>query len=431
MTRPLGPGRRPRPVYRDLIEYYRRAGEAELSARTQARRRWVEQIGMTFGVEGEKRRFSVDLVPRLISPHEWQTLSEGLIQRARAIEAVPGRRLRRATDPGRRRAAAASMSTAAPGWRDEATRLPAGTVRAPIMGFDLVRNEFGGWRVLEDNVRNPSGAAYAIAIRDLMDDVLPDLPRPKGLLDPANALPRLRECLLAHAGPDGTAALLSERPGAAAWFEHRLLAERAGLALTVADDLMIAEGEVRHRDTGARIDALYLRLDGELVDLTNSAGHPIGAEIFELAVAGEVFLANAPGNGVADDKAMYCNVPELIGYYLDEHPTLESVPTYRTSDEAEARIVLDRVGELVTKPVDGHGGIGVLIGPRLVRGRGGRATVGDRRGPGRLGRPGGGRAVLAPDAVRDAGCSLGTSTCERSSTCRAPGRGLHPGRPGA
>ena len=96
---------------------------------------------------------------------------------------------------------------------------------------------------------------------------------------------------------------------------------------------------------------------------TGKGRFPEPAEIFELAVAGEVFLANAPGNGVADDKAMYCNVPELIGYYHDEHPTLEAVPTYRTSDEAEARIVLDRVGELVTKPVDGHGGIGVLIGP--------------------------------------------------------------------
>ena len=81
----------------------------------------------------------------------------------------------------------------APGWRPEATRLPPGTIRAPIMGFDLVRNEFGGWRVLEDNVRNPSGAAYAIAIRDLMDEVLPDLPRPEGLLDPADALPRMRD----------------------------------------------------------------------------------------------------------------------------------------------------------------------------------------------------------------------------------------------
>ena len=99
----------------------------------------------------------------------------------------------------------------------------------------------------------------------------------------------------------------------------------------------------------------------ELIDLVDANGS-IGAEVFDIAVAGRVTLANA-GNGVADDKAMYCNVPELIGYYLDERPSLEAVPTYRTSDEAEARTVLDRVGELVTKPVDGHGGIGVLIGP--------------------------------------------------------------------
>ena len=118
----------------------------------------------------------------------------------------------------------------------------------------------------------------------------------------------------------------------------------------------MADGEVRHRETGVRIDALYLRLDVELVDLVDSTGRRIGDEIFDVAAAGRVVLANAPGNGVADDKAMYCYVPELIAYYLDERPRLESVPTYRTSDEAEARVVLDRIGELVTKPVDGHGG---------------------------------------------------------------------------
>src|SRR5215210_69486 len=168
------------------------------------------------------------------------------------------------------------------------------------MGFDLVRNEFGGWRVLEDNVRNPSGAAYSIAIRDLIDQLLPDLPRPDGLLDPATSLDDLRACLLAHAGPDATASLLSSGPGSSAWFEHRLLAERGGLRLVVADDLEVRDGEVRHQPSGDRLDALYLRLDVELVDLTTTEGHPIGAEIFDVARAGEVLLANAPGNGVAD-----------------------------------------------------------------------------------------------------------------------------------
>jgi carboxylate-amine ligase len=104
-------------------------------------------------------------------------------------------------------------------------------------------------------------------------------------------------------------------------------------------------------------------MDGELIDLTDDQGRPVGREILEVAEHGEVFLANAPGNGVADDKAVYCHVPELIDFYLGERPLLESVPTYRTEDEAERLTVLERVGELVTKPVDGAGGAGVLIGP--------------------------------------------------------------------
>ena len=155
-----------------------------------------------------------------------------------------------------------------------------------------------------------------------------------------------------------------------------------------------------HVPGGERIDALYLRLDDELVDPVDGSGRPIGAQVFDVAAAGGVALANAPGNGVADDKAMYSYVPELIGYYLEERPLLESVPTYRTGDQAEHRAVLDRVGELVTKPVDGHGGAGVLIGPDASAVGGIRPACGDRHRTRRLGRPGGGRAVLPPDPRR-------------------------------
>jgi len=357
----VGPGLQPRAAYRDLVDYYRQLPPEEVDGRQERRDAWLDRTGVRFGVAGEQRRFEVDLVPRLINPHEWRALSDGLCQRARAVESF----LQDAY--GKQRLLAdglldKTLLESSPGWRPEALRLPSGTVRAPIVGFDLVRNEFGGWRVLEDNLRNPSGAAYSIAIRELMDEVMPDLPRPPGLVDPSSALAQMRDCLLAGAG-DGTVALLSSGPGSSAWFEHRLLAERGQMLLCGADDLEVTGGRVRHRGSGAAIDALYLRLDGELVDLPDSAGRPIGAEIFEIAAAGAVRLANAPGNGLADDKAMYCYVPELIAYYLGEHPSLESVPTYRTSDEAEYGIVLDRVGELVTKPVDGHGGLGVLIGP--------------------------------------------------------------------
>lgn len=357
----VGPGLRPRVAYRHLIDFYRGLGPVEIVERQAARDAWLDKTGVTFGVGGEQRRFEVDLVPRVINPHEWQALSDGLCQRARAVESF----LQDAY--GKQRLLSdglldRELLESSPGWRAEALRLPSGTVRAPVVGFDLVRNEFGGWRVLEDNLRNPSGAAYSLTVRELMDTVLPDLPRPAGLVDPHGALEQMRSCLLGGA-EDGTVALLSSGPDSSAWFEHRLLAERGRMLLCGADDLEVVDGRVRHRSTGVAVDALYLRLDVELVDLPDSAGRPIGAEIFEVAVAGEVRLANAPGNGVADDKAMYCHVPELIAYYLDEHPVLESVPTYRTSDESEYRIVLDRVGELVTKPVDGHGGLGVLIGP--------------------------------------------------------------------
>ena len=361
----VGSNRRPRPVYEDLVELFRDLDADRIGERARARDAWVAEHDVVFGVNGTKQLFTVDLMPRIVSPHEWDELSRGLVQRARAIESflrdVYGEQ--RILRDG---LLSPDLVVEAPGWREEARRLPADVVRAPVMGFDLVRNEFGGWRVLEDNVRNPSGAGYALAIRDLLDDVMPDLPRPAGLLDPTTAMPLLRSAVLGGR-TEGRAALLSSGPDSSAWFEHRMLADRAGLVLVGADDLEVVDGEVRLRASqngdGHRVDALYLRLDVELVDLVDSAGHPVGADVFGVAEAGGVLLANAPGNGVADDKAMYCYLPELIGYYLDEHPTLESVPTYRTREETEYRLVLDRVGELVTKPVDGHGGAGVLIGP--------------------------------------------------------------------
>ncbi|WP_165068375.1 carboxylate--amine ligase/circularly permuted type 2 ATP-grasp protein [Marisediminicola senii] len=369
----VGPGARPRAAYRGIVDFYQSLDTHELVARERARERWVTSNDMTFGVNGAHRPFAVDLFPRMLSRYEWGELSAGLTQRARAIEAF----LRDVYSERRVIAdgiVPADYVLGSPGWRDEATQLPPNTVRAPVMGFDIVRNEFGGWRVLEDNVRDPSGAAYALGIRRLMDAVMPDLPRPPGLLDPETAPAALRDTIVAGLGPDAVAALLTSGPDSSAYFEHRTLAEAAGMPLVEAGDLVVRDGAVWQRGgdsraAGSRIDALYLRIDGQLVDLVSPAvaddgtPTPIGAQVMAAAAAGSVFLANAPGNGVADDKSLYCYVPELINYYLGEHPLLESVPTYRTSDEGERRIVLERVGELVTKPVDGHGGMGVLIGP--------------------------------------------------------------------
>jgi glutamate---cysteine ligase / carboxylate-amine ligase len=358
----IGAGSVPRPAYRAVIDAVRGLPPEEVVRREQARDAWLTADGMTFRVDGEERLFPVDLVPRVIHRHEWQALGAGLAQRARALELF----LRDVYSDQKVLADGVVPRAAvldSPGWRPEAVRLPTDAVRAPVMGFDIVRSEYGEWRVLEDNVRAPSGAAYAIGIRRLMDAVMPDLPRPPGLADPAAGYPLLRSTLLAHAEPGTAVALLSSGPGSSAWFEHRRLADGAGLVLVGADDLDVVGGHVVSRSDGGRIGSLYLRLDGELADLVDSSGRPIGGEIVDAAATGAVVLANTPGTGVADDKSMYCWVPELIGYYLGEHPLLPSVPTYRPGDEAERRAVLERVGELVTKPVDGYGGAGVLIGP--------------------------------------------------------------------
>jgi carboxylate-amine ligase len=362
-----------RPMYRAMFTAVEEIGSAVLTERLDERDRWSTAAGMTFGVAGAQRPFPVDLLPRIIPAHEWDRLALGLTQRARTLEMF----LRDVYGPGevvRDGVLPASTVYDSPGWRNEGRLLPRGAVRAAVLGFDLVRDDTAGWRVLEDNARVPSGAGYAIAMRQLIDAVMPDLPRPPGLRA-SHTAPGLLRRTLAQASPveDPVIALLSDGAGNSAWFEHRLLAERAGFLLAQPGELDVRGGSVTV--LGRRVDVLYLRLDVELSDLHDEAGRTIGAELVQAAARGAVTLANAPGNGVADDKAMYCYVPDLIAYYLGERPLLDPVPTYRCSDPDERASVLDRVAELVSKPVDGYGGGGVLIGPQASE-----QEISERRG---------------------------------------------------
>ena len=292
------------------------------------------------------------------------------------------------------------------------------------MGFDLVRNEFGGWRVLEDNVRNPSGAAYAMAIRELIDEVLPDLPRPSGLLDPAAALPMLRTTLLRRpASRAASRGAAHQRPGQLGLVRAPAAGRARRAAAGAADDLRSTTDGCPHRRRRARSTRSTSGWTTSWSTCARRPGGAVGAQIFEVAAAGGVVLANAPGNGIADDKAMYClrrRAHRLLPGRAPAAGVGADVPARAT--RPSARTVLERVGELVTKPVDGHGGAGVLIGPDATA-----AEVAARRAeiaadPDALGRPGGGRAVLPPDLRRAAGCSRGTSTCEPSCTSAAPGR---------
>ena len=359
----VGLGHRPRPVYHDIVDHFRALGPAGWRRAEERRDRWTDEHDLTFGVESEHRRFHVDLVPRALSPHEWASLRAGLIQRARAIESfledvygdqrvladgllptdrvVGALRLAAGGDPTARRARSGRRSWASI-WC--ATSSVAG----------------GCWRTTSatrvgPRTRSRSGIWWTRCCRTC--------PGRTGCWIPTTPCRGSARRCSRHAEAGTSAALFSTGPHASAWFEHRLLAERAGLLLVTADDLEVRDGRVRHRGSGRSSGRSTCGWTTSWSMSSTGTVEPIGAEVFEVAAAGQVVLANAPGNGVADDKAMYCYVPELIGYYLEERPLLESVPTYRTSDETERRIVLERVGELVTKPVDGHGGHGVLIGP--------------------------------------------------------------------
>ncbi len=351
----------PYPGYRPVFNVLDELTPAGLTKRVALLRENALADGLTFGIGGEQRPFPIDIVPRIIPAHEWSTLAAGLSQRARAIELF----LRDIYGPARIvEDGLLDWETVrdTPGWNEAASRLPKGVVNAPVIGFDLVRDALGGWRVLEDNTRVPSGVGYAIGIRRLMLDALPELTGDVAIRDPRTALELIGHTLRACAWrPEPVVALLSDGADNSAWYEHRMIAAGAGLILVEPSQIEVNNGRVLA--AGQRVDVLYLRLGVELEDLRTRSGDAVGARIIEAAQDGDVVLANAPGSGVADDKALYCVVPDLISYYLAERPLLMPVPTYRCGNPDELGPVLDRLAELVTKPVDGYGGGGVLIGP--------------------------------------------------------------------
>ena len=236
-----------------------------------------------------------------------------------------------------------------------------------MCGFDVVRDGDGRWLVLEDNVRVPSGVAFAIQNRRLIARALPELTGGANLLDPEEAPALLRRTLeettpprLASGAPN--IVLLTDGPADSAFFEHRMLAEAMDVPLVVPADLLVDDhvvwrvgGSRRHR-----VDVVYLRIEDQLAHRAGANRVTLGPQLLQALAAGTVTLANAPGNGIADDKAIYAYVPKFIDYYLGEQPLLEQVPTYHCADPEQQALVLDRLDELVVKPVDGYGGLGVV-----------------------------------------------------------------------
>ncbi len=321
---------------RSVEEFGRSQGLAELALLNQ---------GVTFSVfndqRGTEKIFPFCLVPRPISAADWATLERGLIQRIRALslflDDVYGEQVILAEGRIPRELVLAS--------RHYLSRLrgvrPPGGVRVHISGIDLIRDPAGTFRVLEDNLRTPSGVTR---LADTLRSVAPE------------------------ADGDPTIVLLTPGPFNSAYFEHSFLARQMGIELVQGPDLYVDDDKVWLRTTQGprRVHVIYRRtdeayLDPEVFRKDSVLGVP---GLMRVYAAGNVALANAPGNGVADDKAVYAFVPEMIRFYLSEEPLVDQVPTWLCSRDADRAFVLDHLHELVVKAVDEAGGYGMLMGPQ-------------------------------------------------------------------
>lgn len=352
----------PRPLYEDLLEAL--AGH-DLEALREDVAAHLATRGVDFGGSGAWP-FVVDPVPRLIDRDEWERTQAGLVQRVRALDAwvadVHGER--RAIEAGIvPERVLAQCAFAEPDLHDVP---PPPGARIGIAGLDMVRDAAGELRVLEDNCRTPSGLAYALAARDAIEVCLPHR---ESVRNVRSELIGLLSGALAAARPDeeGIVALLSDGAANTAWFEHRTLAGMIGVRLLTPDDLRADGDRLVLRASGRPVDALYRRTDvdrlrderGELTDL--------GELLLPALRAGTLGLVNAFGTGVADDKAVYPYVDDLVRFFCEEEPLVPSVPTYDLADPDARAEALGRPHELVLKPRDGHGGHGVVIGPRASR----------------------------------------------------------------
>ena len=331
--------------------------------------------GVTFSVyadsRGTEKVFPFCLVPRPVSAKDFVHLDRGLRQRLTALgmflDDVYGEQ--KILADGR---IPRELVLGAAGYRPSLRGVrPPGGVRIHIAGVDLIRDPTGTWRVLEDNLRTPSGVSYVIENRFVSKRVFPrvfDAARVHRVdLYPAKLAETLRSVSPVDAD-DTCAVVLTPGPYNSAYFEHSFLARTMGLELVEAADLFVDDERVFVRTTRGprRVDVIYRRTDEAFLD--PEAFRPdsvLGVRgLMRAYAAGNVTLANAPGNGVADDKAIYPFVPDMIRYYLDEEPVLDQVETFVCLRDADRKYVVDRLGDLVVKAVDEAGGYGMLMGPQ-------------------------------------------------------------------
>jgi uncharacterized circularly permuted ATP-grasp superfamily protein len=334
------------------------------------------RIGITFAVygdaEGEERLIPFDIVPRILTRREWNRLSSGLAQRVTALNMflkdVYGRAecIKAGIIPE-------ELVYRNPYFRPEMQGLVLPhDIYVMIAGIDIVRVDADTFYVLEDNARTPSGVSYMLENREVMLRLFPDLCAGHRIAPVENyadeLLQTLRSVAPASAPGEPTVAVLTPGPFNSAYYEHSFLADKLGVELVEGRDLYVRENVVYMRTTQGpkRVDVIYRRLDDDFIDpLAFRPDSVLGVPGLLAAYrAGQVTLANAVGTGVADDKAVYSYMPEIIRFFTGEDPILHNVPTWRCREPSGLAYVLDHLAELVVKEVDGSGGYGMLVGPK-------------------------------------------------------------------
>ncbi|MWP37858.1 circularly permuted type 2 ATP-grasp protein [Rhodobacter sphaeroides] len=367
---------RVRPHYRQL-EDWTKAMPAELREMKQAEAEALfRRIGITFAVYGEggdpDRLIPFDMFPRVFTAREWSRLERGIKQRARALNAFlsdvygRGEIVRAGRIPARLVYRNAAYEKSVVGFT------PPKGVYSHVVGIDLVRTGADEFFVLEDNCRTPSGVSYMLENREIMMRMFPELFR-ENRIEPVDSYPEKLRRTLASVAPakcssDPTVVLLTPGHFNSAYYEHSFLADLMGVELVEGADLFV-EGEflyMRTTEGPKRVDVLYRRIDDAFIDpLCFRPDSMLGVPgLMDVYRSGGVTICSAPGAGVADDKAVYTFVPEMVRFYLGEEPLLNNVPTWQCGKEEDLKHVLSNLSELVVKEVHGSGGYGMLVGPK-------------------------------------------------------------------
>jgi len=365
----------PRAPFSRYCEWLDHQEPAKLLRKAAEAEELFRKTGITFAVygqeEAEERLIPFDIVPRIISGSEWARLTRGIEQRVRAMNAFLHDIYHR-QEIVRAGRLPEGMVSANSAFLDRMIGFtPPGGVYSHIVGVDLVRTGPDEFYALEDNARTPSGVSYMLENRETMMSMFPELFSQVKVREVSDYPKKLRRSLSASAPPacsgDPVVAVLTPGIYNSAYFEHAFLADQMGAELVEGHDLRIVDGRVAMRTTrGYRaIDVLYRRLDDEYLDpLTFRPDSMLGVPgIMDVYMAGGITIANAPGTGIVDDKAIYSYIPDIVRFYTGEEPLLNNVPTWRCSDPDSLAYVLEHLAELVVKEVHGSGGYGMLVGP--------------------------------------------------------------------